>query len=124
MAYLDILDRVEKGNLSVKQAIKAIEKESNRRQKHCAKKIKLLIVDEGKRLYLPAISFGLIKHFFRLCAPFIKFDQEEMNEKFSKEEIEIILVNLEEVLKSMKGYPPLELIHMKSKDTMIKIMTK
>ena len=85
---------------------------------------KLFIVDDGKRIYLPAVSFGLIKSFFRLCAPFIKFDQEAINGKFSKEEIQTILVNLEEVLKIMKEYPPLEFINVKSKNTVIKIMTK
>ena len=64
------------------------------------------------------------KSFFRLCAPFIKFDQEAINGKFSKEEIQTILVNLEEVLKIMKEYPPLEFINVKSKNTVIKIMTK
>ena len=124
MSYLYVLEKIEDGRLTVQQAIKEIEKESKRRQKHRSKKIKLFIVDNGKRIYLPAVSFGLIKSFFRLCAPFIKFDQEAINGKFSKEEIQTILVNLEEVLKIMKEYPPLEFINVKSKNTVIKIMTK
>ena len=88
MSYLYVLEKIEDGRLTVQQAIKEIEKESKRRQKHRAKKIKLFIVDDGKRIYLPAVSFGLIKSFFRLCAPFIKFDQEAINGKFSKEELE------------------------------------
>lgn len=124
MSYLYVLEKIEDGRLTVQQAIKEIEKESKRRQKHRAKKIKLFIVDDGKRIYLPAVSFGLIKSFFRLCAPFIKFDQEAINGKFSKEEIQTILVNLEEVLKIMKEYPLLEFINVKSKNTVIKIMTK
>ncbi|MBP3908770.1 MAG: hypothetical protein J6D33_07555 [Turicibacter sp.] len=124
MSYLYVLEKIEDGRLTVKQAIKEIERESKRRQKHRSKKIKLFIVDNGKRIYLPAVSFGLIKSFFRLCAPFIKFDQEAINGKFSKEEIQTILVNLEEVLKIMKEYPPLEFINVKSKNTVIKIMTK
>ena len=124
MSYLYVLEKIEDGRLTVQQAIKEIEKESKRRQKHRAKKIKLFIVDDGKRIYLPAVSFGLIKSFFRLCAPFIKFDQEAINGKFSKEEIQTILVNLEEVLKIMKEYPPLEFINVKSKNPVIKIMTK
>ena len=124
MSYLYVLEKIEDGRLTVQQAIKEIEKESKRRQKHRAKKINLFIVDDGKRIYLPAVSFGLIKSFFRLCAPFIKFDQEAINGKFSKEEILTILVNLEEVLKIMKEYPPLEFINVKSKNTVIKIMTK
>lgn len=124
MSYLYVLEKIEDGRLTVQQAIKEIEKESKRRQKHRAKNIKLFIVDDGKRIYLPAVSFGLIKSFFRLCAPFIKFDQEAINGKFSKEEIQTILVNLEEVLKIMKEYPPLEFINVKSKNTVIKIMTK
>ena len=124
VSYLYVLEKIEDGRLTVQQAIKEIEKESKRRQKHRAKKIKLFIVDDGKRIYLPAVSFGLIKSFFRLCAPFIKFDQEAINGKFSKEEIQTILVNLEEVLKIMKEYPPLEFINVKSKNTVIKIMTK
>ena len=124
MSYLYVLEKIEDGRLTVQQAIKEIEKESKRRQKHRSKKIKLFIVDDGKRIYLPAVSFGLIKSFFRLCAPFIKFDQEAINGKFSKEEIQTILVNLEEVLKIMKEYPPLEFINVKSKNTVIKIMTK
>ena len=124
MSYLYVLEKIEDGRLTVQQAIKEIEKESKRRQKHRAKKIKLFIVDDGKRIYLPAVSFGLIKSFFRLCAPFIKFDQEAINGKFSKEEIQTILVNLEEVLKIMKEYPPLEFINVKSKNTVIKITTK
>ena len=123
VSYLYVLEKIEDGRLTVQQAIKEIEKESKRRQKHRAKKIKLFIVDNGKRIYLPAVSFGLIKSFFRLCAPFIKFDQEAINGKFSKEEIQTILVNLEEVLKIMKEYPPLEFINVKSKNTVIKIMT-
>ena len=124
MSYLYVLEKIEDGRLTVQQAIKEIERESKRRQKHRSKKIKLFIVDNGKRIYLPAVSFGLIKSFFRLCAPFIKFDQESINGKFSKEEIQTILVNLEEVLKIMKEYPPLEFINVKSKNTVIKIMTK
>ncbi|CUN39519.1 hypothetical protein J0J70_10350 [Turicibacter bilis] len=124
MSYLYVLEKIEDGRLTVQQAIKEIERESKRRQKHRSKKIKLFIVDNGKRIYLPAVSFGLIKSFFRLCAPFIKFDQEAINGKFSKEEIQTILVNLEEVLKIMKEYPPLEFINVKSKNTVIKIMTK
>lgn len=124
VSYLYVLEKIEDGRLTVQQAIKEIEKESKRRQKHRAKKIKLFIVDDGKRIYLPAVSLGLIKSFFRLCAPFIKFDQEAINGKFSKEEIQTILVNLEEVLKIMKEYPPLEFINVKSKNTVIKIMTK
>ena len=124
MSYLYVLEKIEDGRLTVQQAIKEIERESKRRQKHRPKKIKLFIVDNGKRIYLPAVSFGLIKSFFRLCAPFIKFDQEAINGKFSKEEIQTILVNLEEVLKIMKEYPPLEFINVKSKNTVIKIMTK
>lgn len=124
MSYLYVLEKIEDGRLTVQQAIKEIERESKRRQKHRSKKIKLFIVDNGKRIYLPAVSFGLIKSFFRLCAPFIKFDQEAINGKFSKEEIQTILVNLEEVLKIMKEYPPLEFMNVKSKNTVIKIMTK
>lgn len=124
MSYLYVLEKIEDGRLTVQQAIKEIERESKRRQKHRSKKIKLFIVDNGKRIYLPAVSFGLIKSFFRLCDPFIKFDQEAINGKFSKEEIQTILVNLEEVLKIMKEYPPLEFINVKSKNTVIKIMTK
>ena len=124
MSYLYVLEKIEDGRLTVQQAIKEIERESKRRQKHRSKKIKLFIVDNGKRIYLPAVSFGLIKSFFRLCAPFIKFDQEAINGKFSKEEIQTILVNLEEVLKIMKEYLPLEFINVKSKNTVIKIMTK
>ena len=124
MSYLYVLEKIEDGRLTVQQAIKEIERETKRRQKHRSKKIKLFIVDNGKRIYLPAVSFGLIKSFFRLCAPFIKFDQEAINGKFSKEEIQTILVNLEEVLKIMKEYPPLEFINVKSKNTVIKIMTK
>ena len=124
VSYLYVLEKIEDGRLTVQQAIKEIERESKRRQKHRSKKIKLFIVDDGKRIYLPAVSFGLIKSFFRLCAPFIKFDQEAINGKFSKEEIQTILVNLEEVLKIMKEYPPLEFINVKSKNTVIKIMTK
>ena len=124
VSYLYVLEKIEDGRLTVQQAIKEIEKESKRRQKHRAKKIKLFIVDDGKRIYLPAVSFGLIKSFFRLCAPFIKFDQEAINGKFSKEEIQTILVNLEEVLKIMKEYPPFEFMNMKCKNTVIKIMTK
>lgn len=124
MSYLYVLEKIEDGRLTVQQAIKEIERESKRRQKHRSKKIKLFIVDNGKRIYLPAVSFGLIKSFFRLCAPFIKFDQEAINGKFSKEEIQTILVNLEEVLKIIKEYPPLEFINVKSKNTVIKIMTK
>ena len=91
MSYLYVLEKIEDGRLTVQQAIKEIERESKRRQKHRSKKIKLFIVDNGKRIYLPAVSFGLIKSFFRLCAPFIKFDQEAINGKFSKEEIQTIL---------------------------------
>lgn len=124
MSYLLILDKVEEGHLTVKQAIKEIEKESKRKQKHRAKKIKLCIFDNGKKIFIPEVSFGLIKIFFRLCARFIKFNQEDVNGKFSEEEIEAILVNLEEVLKQMKEYPPLELINVRSKDVVVKVITK
>ena len=124
MSYLYVLEKIEDGRLTVQQAIKEIERESKRRQKHRSKKIKLFIVDNGKRIYLPAVSFGLIISFFRLCAPFIKFDQEAINGKFSKEEIQTILVNLEEVLKIMKEYPPLEFLNVKCKNTVIQIMTQ
>lgn len=124
MSYLLILDKVEEGRLTVKQAIKEIEKESKHQQKQRAKKIKLCIVDNGKKIFIPGVSFGFIKVFLKLCAPFIKFDQEDIDGKFDKGEIENILVNLEEVLKMMKEYPPLELINVRSKDVVVKIITK
>ena len=55
MSYLYVLEKIEDGRLTVQQAIKEIEKESKRRQKHRAKKIKLFIVDDGKSIYLPAV---------------------------------------------------------------------
>ncbi len=124
MSYIYVLERIEEGRLTVEQAIKEIEKESRKRQKQRAKKIKLIIIDEGKRIYLPSISLGLIKVFLKLCAPFIKVNQDEMKQKFSKEDMEVVLTHLEDVLKLMKDYPPLDLINVQSKDTTIKIMTK
>lgn len=124
MSYIYVLERIEDGRLTVEKAIKEIEKESRKRQKQRAKKIKLIIIDEGKRLYLPGISLGFIKVFFKLCAPFIKIDQDEVREKFSKEDLDVVLTHLEDILKLMKDYPPLDLINVQSKDTTVKIMTK
>ena len=122
MSYQFILEQIEEGKLTVPQAIKKIEKYS-KQQKFCAKKMKLLIIDDGKQLYLPEVSFGMINYFLKLCAPFIKISQDE-KQKFTKEDIRIILTHLEEVLKLMKDYPPLDLIGIQSNKTIIKIMTK
>lgn len=124
MSYLFILEKVEEGRLTVKQAIKEIEKESKRQQKHHAKKIKLCIVDDERTISLPGVSFGFVKVFLKLCAPFIQLDHDQIQDKFNKEELDTMLINLEEVLKVMKEYPPLELIHIKSKDKVVKIVTK
>ena len=123
MSYQFILEQIEEGKLTVPQAIKKIEKYSKQQQKFRAKKMKLLIIDDGKQLYLPEFSFGMINYFLKLCAPFIKMSQDE-KQKFTKEEIRIILIHLEEILKLMKDYPPLDLIGIQSNKTIIKIMTK
>lgn len=123
MSYQFILEQIEEGKLTVPQAIKKIEKYSKQQQKFRAKKMKLLIIDDGKQLYLPEVSFGMINYFLKLCAPFIKMNQDE-KQKFTKEEFRIILIHLEEVLKLMKDYPPLDLIAIQSNKTIIKIMTK
>lgn len=123
MSYQFILEQIEEGKLTVPQAIKKIEKYSKQQQKFRAKKMKLLIIDDGKQLYLPEVSFGMINYFLKLCAPFIKMSQDE-KQKFTKEEFRIILIHLEEILKLMKDYPPLDLIGIQSNKTIIKIMTK
>ena len=123
MSYQFILEQIEVGKLTVPQAIKKIEKYSKQQQKFRAKKMKLLIIDDGKQLYLPEVSFGMINYFLKLCAPFIKMSQDE-KQKFTKEEFRIILIHLEEILKLMKDYPPLDLIGIQSNKTIIKIMTK
>ena len=123
LLYLSILNQIEDGSLTVQQAIKKIEKYSKKQQKLRAKKMKLLIIDGGKQLYLPEVSLSMMNCFFKLCAPFIKINQDE-KQKFSKEEFRIILIHLEEVLKLMKDYPPLDLIAIQSNKTIIKIMTK
>lgn len=124
MSYLSILEKVEDGHLTVKQAIKEIEKEAKHQQKYRAKKIKLCIVDEERTISLPGIPFRFVNFFFKLCASFIQFDQGEVHNQLNQEELDTILMNLEEVLKGMKEYPPLELIHLKSKDKVVKIVTK
>lgn len=123
MSYQFILEQIEEGKLTVPQAIKKIEKYSKQQQKFRAKKMKLLIIDDGKQLYLPEVSFGMINYFLKLCTPFIKMSQDE-KQKFTKEEFRIILIHLEEILKLMKDYPPLDLIGIQSNKTIIKIMTK
>ena len=123
LLYLSILNQIEDGSLTVQQAIKKIEKYSKKQQKLRAKKMKLLIIDGGKQLYLPEVSLSMMNCFFKLCAPFIKINQDE-KQKFSKEETRIILTHLEEILKLMKDYPPLDLIDIQSDKTIIKIMTK
>lgn len=123
MSYQSILEQIEEGKLTVPQAIKKIEKYSKQQQKFRAKKMKLLIIDDGKQLYLPEVSFGMINYFLKLCAPFIKMSQDE-KQKFTKEDIRIILTHLEELLQLMKDYPPIDLIDIQSDKTIIKIMTK
>ena len=123
MSYQSILEQIEEGKLTVPQAIKKIEKYSKQQQKFRAKKMKLLIIEDGRQLCLPEVSFGMINYFLKLCAPFIKMSQDE-KQKFTKEEFRIILIHLEEILKLMKDYPPLDLIGIQSNKTIIKIMTK
>jgi len=123
LLYQSILNQIEDGSLTVQQAIKKIEKYSKKQQKLRAKKMKLLIINDGKQLYLPEVSFSMMNYFFKLCAPFIKMNQDE-KQKFSKEEIRIILTHLEEILKLMRDYPPLDLIKIQSDKTIIKIVTK
>ena len=123
MSYQFILEQINEGKLTVPQAIKKIEKYSKQQQNLRAKKMKLLIIDDGKQLYLPEFSFSMINYFLKFCAPFIKMSQDE-KQKFSKEEIRIILTHLEEFLKLMKDYPPIDLIDIQSDKTIIKIVTK
>lgn len=124
MSYLSILEEVEKGHLNVAKAIKEIEKESKRQQKQQVKKLKLYFMDGKKKRSLPGVSFGFVKHFFKLCASFIQLDVEEGQAQYSKEDLDTILMNLEEVLQMMKEYPPLEVISIQAKDKKIQIMTR
>ncbi|WP_235070878.1 hypothetical protein [Turicibacter sp. TJ11] len=124
MSYLSILEEVEKRHLSVAKAIKEIEKESKRQQKQQVKKLKLYFMDGKRKRSLPGVSFGFVKHFFKLCASFIQLDVEEGQAQYSKEELDTILMHLEEVLQMMKEYPPLEVISIQAKDKKIQIMTR
>ena len=124
MSYLSILEEVEKRYLSVAKAIKEIEKESKRQQKQQVKKLKLYFMDGKRKRSLPGVSFGFVKHFLKLCASFIQLDLEEGQAQYSKEELDTILMNLEEVLQMMKEYPPLEVISIQAKDKKIQIMTR
>ncbi|MDE5977200.1 MAG: hypothetical protein K2G70_01865 [Turicibacter sp.] len=124
MSYISILERVEQGDLTINQAIKEIEKESMHQHQKKAKKMKLSIVNEGRKIYIPGVPFRMIKHFFKLCAPFIHFEDEDVNKKLDKKELNVMLEHLEDLLMLMKEYPPFELIKVSSKDTVIKIMTK
>ena len=66
MSYQFILEQINEGKLTVPQAIQKIEKYSKQQQKSRAKKMKLLIIDNGKQLYLPEFSFGMINYFLNL----------------------------------------------------------
>ena len=63
MSYLYVLEKIEDGRLTVQQAIKEIEKESKRRQKHRAKKIKLFISMMGREYICRQFHLDLLKVF-------------------------------------------------------------
>ncbi|WP_195217890.1 hypothetical protein [Turicibacter sanguinis] len=125
MSYLYLLDRIEEGRITVKQAIKEIEKDTQHKLEYRAKKIKVRIIDEGKVIRLPALRFGMIKAMLKICPPFVRFITKHMaTTEESNEMVEIVIDGFSELLDLMRGYPPINLIHIKSEENEVMICTK
>ena len=125
MSYLYLLDRIEEGRITVKQAIKEIEKDTQHKLEYRDKKIKVRIIDEGKVIRLPALRFGMIKAMLKICPPFVRFITKHMaTTEESNEMVEIVIDGFSEFLDLMRGYPPINLIHIKSEENEVMICTK
>lgn len=126
MSYLYLLERIEEGRISVSQAIKEIEKDTQHKMKYRAKKIKVRIKTEGMVIPLPALRFGMIKTMLKICPPFVRFVTKytTTEEQESNEIVEIVIDGFSEFLDLMKGYPPINLVNIKSEETEVVIYTK
>lgn len=122
MPYLSVLEKIESGQLTVSQGIKEIERIQKIKVRN-ARKIKLLIKRQDKNIPIPAVSLKLVKPFFKICAPFITFDEKSLGNEFNKEEMNQLLRRLEMVVQLMADHPPVEILKLKSGDTTIRVIT-
>lgn len=122
MPYLSVLEKIESGQLTVSQGIKEIERIQKIKVRN-ARKIKLLIKRQDKNIPIPAVSLKLVKPFFKICAPFITFDEKNLDHELSKKEFNQLLRRLEVVVQLMADHPPVEILKLKSGDTTISVIT-
>lgn len=74
---------------------------------------------------LPALRFGMIKAMLKICPPFVRFITKHMaTTEESNEMVEIVIDGFSEFLDLMRGYPPINLIHIKSEENEVMICTK
>lgn len=126
MSYLYLLERIEEGRISVKQAIKEIEKDAQRKVKYRAKKIKVRIKTEGMVIPLPALRFGMIKTMLKICPSFVGFVAKYTTtaEEESNEKVEVLIDGFSEFLDLMKEYPPIDFVNIKTEENEVVIYTK
>ncbi|MGL4335513.1 MAG: hypothetical protein ACRCST_01375 [Turicibacter sp.] len=132
MRYIEILERLEEGRYSVKQAEKEILKMADRQIKRKAKRFSLNIEADGCKIKLSGLYIGAINGLLSLSQPFLVFvprknkgegDEKEFD-SFGREDIYQIVAVSKVILKDFKKYPPMTLISVRTKDEKILIETK
>lgn len=124
MSYLELLEQIEDNKMSVSEVISEIERDTQHQMKNRAKKLKINIKDEGKKILLPAIRFGMIKGVLKVCPPFVRWIMKYMSPKSSIESVNLVIHGMSDALDLMKEYPPIDLISVISKENEIVIYTK
>jgi len=120
---LEILDNLEKNNITVDEAVFQIhqtEVEENTEKKAKFLKIKVIDGEEGKKINIPPIPLGLISGLTSLGLLLgSKFSYDEDLKKIDRKD-------LKKIFDELKKHPPFKLVDVldESDGTVVKIYTK
>jgi hypothetical protein len=127
----DILEKLEKGKITVEKAIELIRETKPDWEDKTVKatKLKIIIIDkkEGKSLYLPSIPFWLAKGIgnlgLKLSSLGIKHS-DNIDENTKKHLEKLKDLDLNKVFDVLKEYGPCDIVHITEEDkTEIRIST-
>lgn len=127
VCYVSILERLDAGRLTVKQAQKEIEKAAKKKGIKNAKKFSIKIEAEEVRFRFSGLYIGLVNGVINIAKPIIllvRKKDDEANSHIRKEEMKLLIKVIQIVLKDFKNYPAMTLVSIKSKDTTVLIETK